>query len=162
MRRPLESTRYLSYRYSLRLEEAGIAPSVGSRGDSYDKARVEERVGNIQRNALAALRNQLFYSIDELNRALIPYVGAVNARPMAGHQTTRAELFEKEREYLRPLPLLPFSYGTWHSVLVPPNYHIELLGCRYSVPHALRGQELCPESCADSPPRERRPWYLGS
>ena len=109
-------------------------------GRPKDKARVEERVGYIQRNALAALRNQLFYSIDELNRALITYVGAVNARPMAGHQTTRAELFEKEREYLRPLPLLPFSYGTWHSVLVPPNYHIELLGCRYSVPHALRGQ----------------------
>jgi transposase InsO family protein len=29
-------TRYLSMRYSERLAEAGIAPSVGSRGDSYD------------------------------------------------------------------------------------------------------------------------------
>ncbi len=29
-------TQYLSMRYTDRLEEAGIAPSVGSRGDSYD------------------------------------------------------------------------------------------------------------------------------
>jgi transposase InsO family protein len=34
-------TRYLSMRYTDRLAEAGIAPSVGSRGDSYDNALAE-------------------------------------------------------------------------------------------------------------------------
>jgi len=41
LRRPVESTQYVSIRYSERLAEAGIAPSVGSRGDSYDNALAE-------------------------------------------------------------------------------------------------------------------------
>lgn len=36
---------YLSMRYSDRLAEAGIAPSVGSRGDSYDNALAESVIG---------------------------------------------------------------------------------------------------------------------
>jgi putative transposase len=38
-------TQYLSMRYTDRLAEAGIAPSVGSRGDSYDNALVESVIG---------------------------------------------------------------------------------------------------------------------
>ena len=36
---------YLSIRYTERLEEAGIEPSVGSRGDSYDNALAESTIG---------------------------------------------------------------------------------------------------------------------
>ena len=39
--RPVESAQYVSIRYSERLAEAGIEPSVGSRGDSYDNALAE-------------------------------------------------------------------------------------------------------------------------
>ncbi len=38
-------TQYLSMRYTERLAEAGIAPSVGSRGDSYDNALAESIIG---------------------------------------------------------------------------------------------------------------------
>jgi putative transposase len=38
-------TQYLSMRYSDRLAEAGIEPSVGSRGDSYDNALAESIIG---------------------------------------------------------------------------------------------------------------------
>jgi transposase InsO family protein len=38
-------TQYTSIRYTERLEEAGIAPSVGSVGDSYDNAMAESVVG---------------------------------------------------------------------------------------------------------------------
>ena len=41
MRRPLETGQYLSIRYTERLAEAGIEPSVGSVGDSYDNALAE-------------------------------------------------------------------------------------------------------------------------
>lgn len=37
LQRLVESTQYVSIRYSERLAEAGIEPSVGSTGDSYDK-----------------------------------------------------------------------------------------------------------------------------
>lgn len=38
-------TQYLSMRYTERLADAGIAPSVGSRGDSYDNALAESIIG---------------------------------------------------------------------------------------------------------------------
>jgi transposase InsO family protein len=38
-------TQYLSMRYSDRLTDAGIEPSVGSRGDSYDNAMAESIIG---------------------------------------------------------------------------------------------------------------------
>jgi len=38
-------TQYLSMRYTERLAEAGIAPSVGSRGDSYNNALAESIIG---------------------------------------------------------------------------------------------------------------------
>lgn len=41
LRRPVESAQYLSIRYTERLAEAGIEPSVGSVGDSYDNALAE-------------------------------------------------------------------------------------------------------------------------
>jgi transposase InsO family protein len=36
LRQPIESAQYVSIRYTERLAEAGIEPSVGSVGDSYD------------------------------------------------------------------------------------------------------------------------------
>jgi len=41
LRRPVESAQYVSIRYSERLTQAGIEPSVGSKGDSYDNALAE-------------------------------------------------------------------------------------------------------------------------
>jgi transposase InsO family protein len=38
-------TQYVSMRYTERLADAGIAPSVGSRGDSYDNALAESVIG---------------------------------------------------------------------------------------------------------------------
>ena len=41
LRRSIESAQYLSIKYTERLAEAGIEPSVGSVGDSYDNALAE-------------------------------------------------------------------------------------------------------------------------
>jgi putative transposase len=41
LRRSVESAQYLSIKYTERLAEAGIEPSVGSVGDSYDNALAE-------------------------------------------------------------------------------------------------------------------------
>jgi len=40
-----QGTQYLSMRYTDRLAEAGIAPSVGSRGDAFDNAMAESVIG---------------------------------------------------------------------------------------------------------------------
>jgi transposase InsO family protein len=41
LRRPLESAQYVSIKYTERLADAGIEPSAGSVGDSYDNALAE-------------------------------------------------------------------------------------------------------------------------
>ena len=41
LRQPLEFAQYVSIKYTERLAEAGIEPSVGSVGDSYDNALAE-------------------------------------------------------------------------------------------------------------------------
>ena len=41
LRQPIESTQYVSIRYTERLAEAGVEPSAGSVGDSYDNALAE-------------------------------------------------------------------------------------------------------------------------
>lgn len=41
LRRPFESAQYVSIKYTERLIEAGLEPSVGSVGDSYDNALAE-------------------------------------------------------------------------------------------------------------------------
>ena len=45
LRRPLDSAQYVSIRYTERLAAAGIEPSVGSVGDSYDNALAETVIG---------------------------------------------------------------------------------------------------------------------
>ena len=45
LQRSFESTQYVSIRYTERLAEAGIEPSVGSVGDSYDNALAETIIG---------------------------------------------------------------------------------------------------------------------
>jgi transposase InsO family protein len=41
LRRPIESAQYVSIKYTERLADAGIEPSVGSVGDAYDNALAE-------------------------------------------------------------------------------------------------------------------------
>src|SRR5437016_5137029 len=41
LRRPVECAQYVSIKYTERLVEAGVEPSVGSVGDSYDNALAE-------------------------------------------------------------------------------------------------------------------------
>jgi transposase InsO family protein len=45
LRRPLEPEQYLSICYTERLQDAGIEPSVGTVGDSYDNALAESIIG---------------------------------------------------------------------------------------------------------------------
>lgn len=48
LRRPVEPAQYFSIRYTERLAEAGIEPSVGSVGDSYDNALAETIIGHFK------------------------------------------------------------------------------------------------------------------
>lgn len=102
-----------------------------------DKAKVECAVRFAQRWVLARLRNQTFFSLEELNMAIRELLAELNNRPMAERGESRREMFERlERPALRTLPTEPFVYGEWEMARVSESYHVKVDAHYYSVPHA--------------------------
>ena len=78
MRRPIESTQYLSIRYTDRLIETGISPSVGSVGDSYDNALAESVIG-LYKTELIRNRGP-WRDLDHVEYATLEYIDWFNHR----------------------------------------------------------------------------------
>ncbi len=108
-----------------------------------DKAKVEVGVQVVQRWVLAALRKRPFFSLAELNEAILELVHKLNQRPFRKLAGSRAELYRTiDRPALQTLPLSPFVYAEWNKARVNLDYHIELGGHYYSTPHQLVGKEV--------------------
>ena len=73
---------YLSIRYTERLLEEGIEPSVGSVGDSYDNA-LAETVNGLFKTELIP-RHGPWHNIDQLERAVLEWVDWWNNRRILG------------------------------------------------------------------------------
>jgi len=69
---------YLSMRYTDRLAEAGIAPSVGSRGDSYDNALAESVIGLFKTEVIQ--RKGPWRHLDAVEFATLDWVDWFNHR----------------------------------------------------------------------------------
>lgn len=63
---------YVSIRYAERLAEAGIAPSVGSVGDSYDNALVESVIGLFKTEVIR--RRGPWRGLEEVGFAMLEWV----------------------------------------------------------------------------------------
>ena len=101
-----------------------------------DKANVEGSVGNISTWITAALRNEQFFSLSELNRAIRQKMEAFNRRPFQKKEGSRYEIFrDEELPLLAPLPATPYELAEWKQATVQFNYHISFAGMLYSVPH---------------------------
>ncbi len=108
-----------------------------------DKAKVESAVQQVERWVLAPLRQRKFFSVSELNEALIKLVGELNARIMKGPGCSREDLFRsQDLPAMRPLPGIRYSYAKWTSAKVAPDYHVEFEGHKYSVPYSLVGKRV--------------------
>lgn len=103
-----------------------------------DKAKAEAGVLLIERWILAALRQRTFFSLAELNQAIAELLERLNTRPFKKLPGSRRELFEQlDRPALRPLPAERYQFAEWKKVRVNIDYHVEVDGHYYSVPHAL-------------------------
>ena len=69
-----------------------------------DKATVEGSVGIISTWILAAIRNQRFLSLRELNVVIKERLHAFNHKPFQKKDGSRATNFAEERAFLLPLP----------------------------------------------------------
>jgi len=115
-----------------------------------DKSKAEVGVQIVERWILARLRNQTFFSLAEANTAIGKLLTDLNSRPFKKLPGSRKEAFDSlDRPVLRPLPADPYEFAQWKKVRVNIDYHIEIEGHYYSVPHQLCGQQLDARITAD-------------
>jgi transposase len=108
-----------------------------------DKAKVEVGVQVVERWILARLRNHRFFSLAELNAAIRTLLDDLNARPMRHLGKSRRQLFEElDRPALATLPVEPYVYAEWRRRRAGIDYHVDIDGHYYSVPHSLVRQQL--------------------
>jgi transposase len=108
-----------------------------------DKAKVEVGVQVVERWILARLRHQRFFSLAELNGAIRTLLDALNSRPMRRLGVSRRQLFEElDRPALAALPAEPYVYAEWRQRRVGLDYHVDIDGHYYSVPHRLLRQQV--------------------
>jgi transposase len=103
-----------------------------------DKAKVEVAVQIVERWILARLRNEVFFSLAELNERIRVLLVDLNQRVMRRYGKSRRELFEAlERPALGALPATRFEYAAWKKATVNLDYHVAIDGHFYSVPYRL-------------------------
>ena len=108
-----------------------------------DKAKVESAVQVVERWILARLRHRRLADVAAADAAVLELLPLLNGRRFQKLDATRASLFETiDAPALRPLPPTPWSWARWKAVTVHIDYHVEVEGHRYSVPHALVGSRL--------------------
>lgn len=108
-----------------------------------DKAKVEVGVLVVERWILARLRNRRFFSLAELNQAIAELIADLNARPMRRLGVSRRDLFlELDSPALKSLPAEPYEYAEWRVRRVGLDYHVDIDGHYYSVPHRLIREQL--------------------
>lgn len=108
-----------------------------------DKAAAENGVLIVERQILAALRDQKFFSVGELNQAIRPLLEKLNAQPFQKLEGSRNSWFEsQEKNTLLPLPVQPFELATWSTAKVNIDYHVAVENHFYSVPYHLIHQQL--------------------
>jgi transposase len=107
-------------------------------GRPRDKPKVEAAVLLLERWILARLRHRRFFSLAELNAAIRELVADLNARPFKKLPGCRREAFERlDRPVLRALPPARMPIVRFKAARVNIDYHVELDGHYYSVPHRL-------------------------
>ncbi|WP_165046361.1 IS21 family transposase [Adlercreutzia sp. ZJ138] len=108
------------------------------------KPSVEGNVGKIGERIALMLRNQRFFSMDELEEAVASKLADLNSRPFKKRADgSRTEVFlAKEKPMLSPLPATDFEPGRWLKRTVSPEYRITVDTSTYTVPYTFAGQRV--------------------
>ena len=108
------------------------------------KPSVESSVGKIANKIRNMLRDQAFFSFDELNAAIAEKLLDLNTRPFQKRAGTRESVFsDQEQACLQPLPRTRFDIAHWGpAVVVPKSYHVMCVPdhVHYSVPYRYVGK----------------------
>lgn len=107
-----------------------------------DKSTVEGVVGIVSTFILAALRNQRFFSLHELNVEIKKRLHVFNHKPFQKKDGSRATMFADERVALLPLPAAPYELAIWECATIGYDYHVCADGQYYSVPFEYLKREV--------------------
>jgi transposase len=107
-----------------------------------DKAIVERTVQIFQRWFYARMRHRTFTSLTELNKVLREYIKIFHAKKHRIFGKSRQEMFESEKNSLRPLPEHPYQVATHKVAKLHPDCHLVFDGNFYSAPERYRGHAL--------------------
>jgi transposase len=123
--------------YQLELQAARVAAP-------KDKASVENAVTQVYRSIYAPLRDEVFYSIEDLNAAMRRQCLGLNTRDYQKKAGTRQSLYKQyELPQMRPLPVDLFEIKKIARAKVQRNYHVFLGEEKnfYSVPWQYAGKQ---------------------
>jgi transposase len=110
-----------------------------------DKALVEIAIRIIYQRIYAKIRNEIFYSLDDLNKAIAIALEDHNNLAVTGREISRRKHFEElERSTLLPLPKLRYEFKKQLFATVMNNGHICLIPDKhyYSVPYTFIGKRV--------------------
>ncbi|MHB2148132.1 IS21 family transposase [Calditrichota bacterium LG25] len=108
-----------------------------------DKSKVELAVKLVQRWILAKIRNEIFFSVEELNQRIRGLLDYYNGKKIKKLGKSREALFlEIDKPALKALPSHRYEFRHVHCRRVNLDYHIEIENSYYSVPYQLAGKEV--------------------
>jgi transposase len=133
----------LSRTYAEMLEHYDTAALPARPYKPRDKAKVEVGVQIVERWVLARLRKLTFFTLTDLNAAIRRLLDALNHKPFKKLPGSRHSHFESlEKATLKPLPPRAYEYAEWKKARVHIDYHVEIDGHYYSVPHSFIKRQL--------------------
>lgn len=110
-----------------------------------DKAIVENAVRIIYTRVFAPLRDRVFHSVKDINRAILELLETHNAMSFRGREYSRCSMFEEtEKRELMPLPVKRYEMKSYAQGTVHKNSHIYLGKDKhyYSVPYRHIGKRI--------------------
>lgn len=114
-------------------------------GKPKDKAKVEVHVNVVYQQAYSRMRNMIFHSLEELNRALMEKMKVLNEGIMQDYGVSRRLLLERdEQQTLKSLPREPYCLVRQVRPTVLQNGHVKIksIGKYLSVPYRLIGRKV--------------------
>jgi hypothetical protein len=113
-----------------------------------NKSTVEVTVGVISTWIIASLRNQQFFSIAELNKAIKEKLAEFNEEPFQKKRGSRISAFLEEENFaILPLPASVYELANWRKATVQYDYHILIDYMYYSVLYKyFKKSSRCPHS----------------
>lgn len=110
-----------------------------------DKALVENAVRLMYTRIYARIRKNVYFTLEELNAAILQALDEHNNLPLKGRNYSRRQQFEEiERCALLPLPMLRYEIKKHLYVTVAKNGHVSLSADKhyYSVPYRFIGKKV--------------------